>query len=36
MHYIQQQGLHVDVIVTDRHGLINKWIRENHTHVKHF
>ena len=32
----QQQQLKVDVLVTDRHRQINKWLRENHPEIMHY
>ena len=32
----QQQQLQVDVLVTDRHRQINKWLRENHPEIMHY
>lgn len=34
--FLNNQGLSVSVLVTDRHKQINKWIRETHPTVKHF
>ena len=36
MEFLGQYGLHVDVLVTDRHKQINKWLRETHPSVKHY
>ena len=30
LNFLQQQGLTVEVLVTDRHKQINKWLRENY------
>ena len=34
--YLQQSGLAVEVLVTDRHVQINKWLREQHPSIKHY
>ena len=31
----QQHKLIVDILVTDRHRQINKWLRENHPEITH-
>lgn len=36
MKFIQEQGLDMDILVTDRHPGINKWMREVHPNVTHF
>ena len=36
MTFLHEQSLTNDVLVTDRHKQINKWIRESHPDVKHF
>ena len=33
---LRQQKVSIGVIVTDRHRQINKWLRENHSEMKHF
>lgn len=30
LNFLQQQGLTIEVLVTDRHRQINKWLRDNH------
>ena len=30
LNFLQQQGLTIEVLVTDRHKQINKWLRESH------
>lgn len=32
----KQQGAHVEVLVTDRHRQINKWLREEHKEITHY
>ena len=36
MKFLNQQNVPVEVIVTDRHRQINKWIRETYPEVKHY
>ena len=36
IQYLQQHGLNIDILVTDRHRQISKWLRENHPDIKHF
>ena len=36
LEFLEVQGLKVDILVTDRHKQINKWIRENYPEVKHY
>ena len=36
LNYLQQQYMQIDVLVTDRHRQINKWLRENHTEIAHY
>ena len=36
MEFLHEQGLTMDVLVTDRHMQINKWLRESHPEVKHY
>lgn len=36
LQFIQQKGLVVGVLVTDRHRQINKWLRENYPNIKHY
>ena len=36
MEFLKSELLTIDTIVTDRHRQINKWLRDNHSVVKHF
>ena len=36
MEFLKSELLTIDTIVTDRHRQINKWLRDNHSEVKHF
>ena len=36
MDFLQGHNLAIDVLVTDRHKQINKWIREVHPYIKHY
>ena len=36
LDFLKNEGITVDVLVTDRHKQINKWIRENHPSVIHY
>lgn len=36
LEHLQQQGLTVQVLVTDRHKQINKWLRESHPAITHY
>ena len=36
LNFLQQQGLNISVLVTDRHRQINKWLRENHSEITHY
>ena len=36
LNFLQEQNLTTDVLVTDRHRQINKWIREEHPEIKHY
>ena len=36
LDFLKNEGITVDVLVTDRHKQINKWIRENHPSVNHY
>lgn len=36
IEFVTENGLAVDVLVTDRHKQINKWLRESHPNVNHF
>ena len=36
IEFLKGEGLQIDVLVTDRHKQINKWIRETHPEVKHY
>ena len=36
LDFIKSKGFAVEVLVTDRHKQINKYLRENHAEIKHF
>ena len=36
MDFLQDHNLTIDVLVTDRHKQINKWLREAHPDIKHY
>ena len=36
LDFLGKESLTVDVLVTDRHRQINKWICETHPHLKHY
>lgn len=36
LNYLNVNGMVVDVLVTDRHRQINKWLRDSHPEIKHF
>ena len=36
LNFLRQQGLTVEVFVTDRHKQINKWLRENYPTITHY
>ena len=36
MKFLKERNLGVDVLVTDRHKQINKWLREAHPKIKHY
>ena len=36
MEFLKSELLTIDTIVTDRHRQINKWLRDNHSEMKHF
>ena len=36
LNFLQQQHCKVDILVTDRHRQINKWLRENHSEITHY
>ena len=36
LDFLGKESLTVDILVTDRHCQINKWIRETHLHMKHY
>ena len=36
MDFLKDNKLKIDVLVTDRHKQINKWLREKHPLVKHY
>lgn len=33
--FLEEQGLSVETIITDRHVQIRKWLRENMPHIEH-
>ena len=35
LNYLQRQHMQIDVLVTDRHRQIIKWLPENHTEIAH-
>ena len=35
MEFLQQEELAIDMLVTDRHVQIAKWMRENHPNIRH-
>ena len=36
MSFLEECGMTIGVIVTDRHRQINKWLRENHPDIIHY
>lgn len=36
LNYVQKNGLSVDAIVTDRHVVIQKYLRENTPSIQHY
>ena len=36
MKFLKERNLEVDVLVTDRHKQINKWLKEAHPKIKHY
>ena len=36
LNFLKEHDLDVEVLVTDRHKQINKWLREKHSDVKHY
>ena len=36
LSFLKEHDLDVEVLVTDRHKQINKWLREKHSNVKHY
>ena len=36
IQFLEQKGLTIKVLVTDRHKQINKWLRECHPQIKHY
>ena len=36
LNFLEHHDLVVDVLITDRHKQINKWLREEHPDVKHY
>ena len=35
LNFLKQQGLTVEMLITDRHRQINKWLRESHPNIIH-
>lgn len=36
LNFLQELDLTIDILVTDRHRQINKWLREEHGEIKHY
>ena len=36
LKFLKEQGLTVEMLVTDRHKQINKWLRESHPEITHY
>ena len=36
LNFLKQQGLTIEMLITDRHRQINKWLRENHPSITHY
>ena len=36
IEFLKKKGLEVQVVVTDRHRQINKWLRESHPRIAHY
>lgn len=36
LEFLKKKDLQVGTLVTDRHGQITKWMREQHSEVKHY
>ena len=36
LQFLQEQGLTIEVLVTDRHRQINKWLRESYPTITHY
>ena len=36
LKFLEDHGLRVEVLVTDRHTQISKWVRENRPEIKHY
>ena len=36
LSHLHEESLDIDVLVTDRHRQINKWLRENHQDITHY
>ena len=36
LNFLKEQGLTVEVLVTDRHKQINKWLCESHPEITHY
>lgn len=36
LDFLQHENMTVDILVTDRHRQINKWLRENYPSITHY
>ena len=36
LKFLEDHGLRVEVLVTDRHTQISKWVQENRPEIKHY
>lgn len=36
LDFLMQKGVTIEVLVTDRHRQINKWLREQHPSITHY
>ena len=36
LKFLEDHGLGVEVLRTDRHSQINKWLQESHSEIKHY
>ena len=36
LKFLKEGGIKLEVLVTDRHKIINKWLRESHSAIKHY